>query len=165
MLRDDPTLGIVNSHSGGVPGYGSNMRWLAGRHIGVVAMSNTTYAPMAIFTRRVLKMLHSANLVPSSQTAVSDVLQQRSDQLVALLNHWDSEQAQFIFADNVALDESLERRQAAALKVVTEHGPFVIKSITPNSHIEAVIECVNSKKIEILLGPTHSAPIQWYELK
>jgi len=165
MMRDDPTLGIVNSHSGGLPGYGSNMRWLAGRHIGVVAMSNTTYAPMAIFTHRVLKMLHSANLVPSSQTAVSDVLQQRSEQLVALLNHWDSEQAQLIFADNVALDESLERRQGAALKVVAEHGPLVIKSIAPNSHIEAVIECVNSKKIEILLGPIHSAPIQWYELK
>ena len=165
MMRDDPTLGIVNSHSGGLPGYGSNMRWLAGRNIGVVAMSNTTYAPMAIFTHRVLKMLHSANLVPSSQTAVSDVLQQRSDQLVALLNHWESEQAQLIFADNVALDESLERRQVAALKVVTDHGPLLIKSIMASSHIEAVIECVNGKKIEILLGPIHSAPIQWYELK
>ena len=141
------------------------MRWLAGRNIGVVAMSNTTYAPMAIFTHRVLKMLHSANLVPSSQTAVSDVLQQRSDQLVALLNHWESEQAQLIFADNVALDESLKRRQVAALKVVTDHGPLLIKSITASSHIEAVIECVNGKKIEILLGPIHSAPIQWYELK
>jgi hypothetical protein len=31
--------------------------------------------------------------------------------------------------------------------------------------VEAVIECVNGKKIEILLGPLRSAPIQWYELK
>jgi CubicO group peptidase (beta-lactamase class C family) len=165
MMRDDPTLGIVHSHSGGLPGYGSNMRWLAGRNIGVVAMSNTTYAPMAIFTHRVLKMLHSANLVPETKTAVSDVLQQRSEQLVVLLNNWDSQQAQLIFADNVALDESLERRQAAALKVVAEHGSLVIKSITPSSHIEAVIECVNGKKIDILLGPLRSATIQWYELK
>jgi len=165
MMRDDPTLGIVNSHSGGLPGYGSNMRWLAGKGIGVVAMSNTTYAPMAIFTHRVLKMLHLANLVPETQTDISDVLKQRSDQLVALLNHWDSDQAHSIFADNVALDESFERQQAAALKIITEHGPLVIKSITPSSHVEAVIECVNGKKIGILLGPLHSAPIQWYELK
>jgi hypothetical protein len=81
------------------------------------------------------------------------------------LNQWNSDQALSIFADNVHLDESLERRQAAALKIVTEHGPLVIKTITPNSEIEAVIECVNGKKIEILLGPLHSAPIQWYELK
>jgi CubicO group peptidase (beta-lactamase class C family) len=165
MTRDDPTLGIVNSHSGGLPGYGSNMRWLSGRDIGVVAMSNTTYAPMAIFTHRVLKMLHSANLVPVTKMKISDALQQRSDQLVALLNQWDSEHAQSIFADNVALDESFDRQQAAALKIITEHGPLVIKSITPSSHAEACIECVNGKKIEILLGPLHSAPIQWYEVK
>jgi CubicO group peptidase (beta-lactamase class C family) len=165
MMRDDPDLGIVNSHSGGLPGYGSNMRWLSGRDIGVVAMSNTTYAPMAIFTHRVLKMLHSANLVPVTKMKISDALQQRSDQLVALLNQWDSEHAQSIFADNVALDESFDRQQAAALKIITEHGPLVIKSITPSSHAEACIECVNGKKIEILLGPLHSAPIQWYEVK
>ena len=165
MMRDDPTLGIVHSHSGGLPGYGSNMRWLSGRDIGVVAMSNTTYAPMAIFTHRVLKMLHSAGLVADPKTAISEVLRQRSEQLVVLLNDWDSRQAQLVFADNVALDESLERRQASALKVVTEHGPLVIKSITPSSHVEAVIECVNGKKIEILLGPLHTALIQWYELK
>jgi hypothetical protein len=165
MMRDDPILGIVNSHSGGLPGYGSNMRWLSGRDIGVVAMSNTTYAPMAIFTHRVLKMLHSASLVPETKTKVSDSLQQRSNQLVALLNQWDSGLAISIFADNVALDESFDRQQAAALKIITEHGPLVIKSITPTSNVEAVIECVNGKKIEILLGPLRSAPIQWYELK
>jgi CubicO group peptidase (beta-lactamase class C family) len=165
MMRDDPDLGIVNSHSGGLPGYGSNMRWLAGSAIGVVAVSNTTYAPMSVFTHRVLKMLHNANLIPKHNIAVSDVLQQRSEQLVALLNQWTDEQAQLLFADNVALDESLERRQSAAQKLVVEHGPLVIESILPSSQIEAVIHLVNGRKIEVLLGPLRSAPIQWYELK
>jgi CubicO group peptidase (beta-lactamase class C family) len=165
MMRDDPDLGVVNSHSGGLPGYGSNMRWLAGRAIGVVAVSNTTYAPMSVFTHRVLKMLHNANLIPKHNIAVSDVLQQRSKQLVALLNQWTDEQAQLLFADNVALDESLERRQSAAQKLVVDHGSLVIKSIIPSSHIEAVIHLVNGRKIEVLLGPLRSAPIQWYELK
>lgn len=165
MMRDDPTLGTVNSHSGGLPGYGSNMRWLAGRAIGVVAVSNTTYAPMSVFTHRVLKMLHNANLIPTQKIAVSDVLQQRSEQLVALFNQWSIEQAQALFADNVALDESLERRQSAAQKFVSEHGLLVIKSILPSSQIEAIIHLVNGRKIEVLLGPLHSAPVQRYELK
>ena len=165
MMRDDPDLGIVNSHSGGLPGYGSNMRWLAGRGMGVVAVSNTTYAPMAIFTHRVLKMLHSARLLPPHNIAVSDVLQQRSEQLVALLNQWTDEQALALFADNVALDESFTRLQDAAQKVIAAHGNFVIETIQPSSQIEAVIHCVNGQKIEILLGPLHWAPIQWYELK
>jgi hypothetical protein len=84
---------------------------------------------------------------------------------VALLNQWTDEQAQLLFADNVTLDESLERRQSAAQKLVVEHGPLVIESIIPSSQIEAVIDLVNGRKIEVLLGPLRSAPIQWYELK
>ncbi len=165
MIRDDPDLGIINSHSGGLPGYGSNMRWLPGRAIGVVAVSNTTYAPMSVFTHRVLKMLHNANLIPKHKIAISDVLQKRSEQLVALLNQWTDEQAHALFTDNVALDESLKRRQEAAQKVVATYGPYLIKSIHPSSQIKAIIHCANDQKIEVLLGPLHSAPIQWYELK
>ena len=42
----DERFGTVVSHSGGLPGYGSNMRWLPGRRVGVVALANATYAPM-----------------------------------------------------------------------------------------------------------------------
>jgi CubicO group peptidase (beta-lactamase class C family) len=165
MMRDDPDLGIVNSHSGGLPGYGSNMRWVAGRDIGVVAMSNTTYAPMAIFTHRVLKMLNTAKLIPAARTSVAPVLQQRSEQLVALINQWDTDQAKKIFADNVHLDESFERRCDAARKMIAESGPALIQAIVATSNTEAVIFLTNSKKIEILIGPLHSGPIQWYEVK
>jgi CubicO group peptidase (beta-lactamase class C family) len=165
MMRDDPDLGIVNSHSGGLPGYGSNMRWVAGRDIGVVAMSNTTYAPMAIFTHRVLKMLNAAKLIPAASTLVAPVLQQRSEQLVALINQWDTDQAKKIFADNVHLDESFERRCDAARKMIDESGPALIQAIVATSNTEAVIFLTNSKKIEILIGPLHSGPIQWYEVK
>jgi CubicO group peptidase (beta-lactamase class C family) len=164
-MRDDPDLGIVNSHSGGLPGYGSNMRWVAGRSIGVVAMSNTTYAPMAIFTHRVLKMLNAAKLIPAASTSVAPVLQQRSEQLVALINQWDTDQAKKIFADNVHLDESFERRCDAAQKMITESGPALIQAIVATSNTEAVIFLTNNKKIEIQLGPLHSGPIQWYEVK
>ena len=165
MMRDDPDLGIVNSHSGGLPGYGSNMRWVAGRGLGVVALSNTTYAPMAIFTHRVLKMLNTANLIPAASIAVTPVLQHRSEQLVALFNQWDTDQAKMLFADNVHLDESFERRRDAAQKMLAESGQVMIRSIVATSNTEAVIHLTNSKKIEILLGPLHSAPIQWYEVK
>jgi len=165
MMRDDPDLGIVNSHSGGLPGYGSNMRWVAGRDIGVVAMSNTTYAPMAIFTHRVLKMLNATKLIPAASTSVAPVLQQRSEQLVALINQWDTDQAKKIFADNVHLDESFERRCDAAQRMIAESGPALIQAIVATSNTEAVIFLANGKKIEIQLGPLHSGPIQWYEVK
>jgi CubicO group peptidase (beta-lactamase class C family) len=43
-VRDEPSLRTVLAHAGGLPGYGSNMRSLAGRGVGAIALGNTTYA-------------------------------------------------------------------------------------------------------------------------
>jgi CubicO group peptidase (beta-lactamase class C family) len=44
-VQFEEQLGRMVTHSGGFPGYGSTMRWLPGRRVGVVALSNVTYAP------------------------------------------------------------------------------------------------------------------------
>jgi len=53
----DADLGLMVDHSGGLPGFGSNMRWLPGRHVGVVALANVTYANMRTFTRDAFDVL------------------------------------------------------------------------------------------------------------
>ncbi len=52
---DEPDLGTVVTHSGGLPGYGSNMRWMPGRRVGAIALANTTYAPMTELTARLAR--------------------------------------------------------------------------------------------------------------
>jgi CubicO group peptidase (beta-lactamase class C family) len=49
VLHDD-RFGVIVGHGGGLPGYGSHMRWLPGRRVGVVALANATYAPMGRLT-------------------------------------------------------------------------------------------------------------------
>ena len=61
FVDEDPALGRVVSHSGGYPGFGSNMRWHPATGIGVIALGNGTYAPMSPLTGLVLDAL-----VPSS---------------------------------------------------------------------------------------------------
>ena len=61
FVDEDPSLGRVVSHSGGYPGFGSNMRWHPATGIGVIALGNGTYAPMSPLTGLVLDAL-----VPSS---------------------------------------------------------------------------------------------------
>ena len=68
VLHDD-RFGTIVGHSGGLPGYGSNMRWLPGRRIGAVALANSTYAPMRLLTRRMLELLDDHGLVPSADAA------------------------------------------------------------------------------------------------
>ena len=47
FVDEDPALGRVVSHSGGYPGFGSNMRWHPATGLGVIALGNGTYAPMS----------------------------------------------------------------------------------------------------------------------
>ena len=57
FVDEDPVLGRVVSHSGGYPGFGSNMRWHPATGLGVIALGNGTYAPMSVLAGLVLEAL------------------------------------------------------------------------------------------------------------
>jgi CubicO group peptidase (beta-lactamase class C family) len=140
MFTDfDADLGHICGHSGGVPGYGSNMRWitgsepgaalhsltLAGSRIGVIALGNTTYAPMLHLTRRVLQSMRTHGLagsvfkqVPEALTTAGqhlfDVLQRMAMSSAEGLSEMAAGDDGGLFADNVLLDEPLAERVGEA---------------------------------------------------
>jgi CubicO group peptidase (beta-lactamase class C family) len=59
FIDEEPGLGRVVSHSGGYPGFGSNMRWHPATGIGVIALGNGTYAPMSPLAAQVLTAIVS----------------------------------------------------------------------------------------------------------
>ena len=132
-LRDDADLGMVIAHSGGLPGYGTNMRWLKGRSVGVIALANTTYAPMGALTLQMLVEMYGAGLTPPAPTMPAPVLERAAHRLVALLNDWTDEAASALFADNVVLDDAFERRAAEAKALVERHGPIRVLDVRPDS--------------------------------
>jgi CubicO group peptidase (beta-lactamase class C family) len=165
LLRDDPLLGMTVSHSGGLPGYGSNMRWLYGRGLGVVGLSNVTYAPMGVFTQRVLKLFHSADLIHQPITPLTPLLQQRVTQLIELLSEWNDDQARSLFADNVELDTSFMIRQMAAERIVAECGRLQVEEIQAKSRTSATVilrGATGQQRIKIELSPKHGGLVQWY---
>ncbi len=121
-LRDDADLGMVIAHSGGLPGYGTNMRWMKGRGVGVIALANTTYAPMGALTLRMLAEMQREGMVPLRPGLAAPLFESAAHRLVALLNDWTDAEADAMFSDNVALDESFERRAAQAARLVARHG-------------------------------------------
>ncbi len=166
LIRDDPTLGVVVGHSGGLPGYGSNMRWLPGRRLGAVALSNVTYAPMAELTLRMLDQVRDELLQPTG--IVTTTQTQIANQLVALLNRWDDGQAALVFADNVDLDESFERRRAAAVAVIDGHGPLHIDRIEAGTGAAATITALDQQRAPVTitfdLAPFQPPRIQFFEV-
>src|SRR5579862_8461846 len=54
FVEEYSDLGRVVSHSGGYPGFGSNMRWHPATGTGVIALGNSTYSAMMALAARLL---------------------------------------------------------------------------------------------------------------
>ena len=165
---DDPQIGPVIAHSGGLPGYGSNMRWVAGRGVGVVALANTTYAPMSVLTMRMLAVLHEAGEVPPAPALEAERFDEQCRRLVALLNDWDDAEATALFADNVGPDESFARRAAAAAALVATHGELRIVAVRPASATSGTVTVQGHGEplqMSVELAPLAGAPVQLYPVQ
>jgi CubicO group peptidase (beta-lactamase class C family) len=166
-VRDDAGLGMVVSHSGGLPGYGSNMRWIAGSGVGAIALANTTYAPMSELTMRMLVRLHELGALPTPPPIAAPDVEVAARRLVALLNDWTDSAADALFADNVALDESYTRRADAARRLVGTHGLLRIVAVHPESATSGEVEVQGTGdpfRIDFQLAPLAGTPVQLYGL-
>jgi CubicO group peptidase (beta-lactamase class C family) len=103
----------IVSHTGGLPGYGSVMRWLPDYGLGVFAMSNLTYASASAVASEAIAMLVRRGELRPRAAAASPALLAARDAVTTLINRWDDRLADRIAAENLFLDESRERRRAA----------------------------------------------------
>jgi CubicO group peptidase (beta-lactamase class C family) len=113
-------------HSGGLPGFGSNWRFLPEYGIGVVAFANRTYAPTTPINLQVLDTLVVQAKLQPRQLPVSDVLKKRQQELTQLLPHWQGAQTSGLFADNFFGDYSLEALKKES-KVLFEKAGKLVK--------------------------------------
>ena len=166
-VRIDPGMGTIVSHAGGLPGYGSSMRWLTGKQVGVIALGNSTYAPMSTLTMKMLEVLLDDGAVRTLSTPTSPQLAAAAEGLVALINAWSDESATALFSDNVVLDEPFSRQRAAAAKLVEMHGPLRVVDIRPETAVSgnAVVQGSGPTfTIGIELSPVPGGAIQLYEV-
>jgi len=130
---EDPVVGRIVSHSGGYPGFGSNMRWHLATGLGVIALGNATYAAMSVLAARVLDALlprsaaYHVALSPACGEPPASVREAgygtpwpetvaARDAVDRLLRNWDDAAADALFTENVALDSPYrERRHVLAL--------------------------------------------------
>ena len=166
QIADEETLGTVAHHSGGLPGYGSNMRWLPGRRIGAVAVCNATYAPMYELTAKLLDEANAQGLVRKAVIPVSEAVASAIDRLIALLNDWDDDAANELCTASFALDEPVERRRAAAAKLIGTTGRLEVRSIEAESATSATVQCTSESgaavTVDFLLAPARPPRIQYY---
>ena len=167
VMHDD-RFGHFVHHSGGLPGYGSNMRWLPGRGVGVIALGNVTYAPMKMMTRRMLEIIDDHRLTPTISPSTSAALVDAAQRLAGLLSRWTDQAADDLFADNVALDESLARRARTAAELIATHGTLTLIDVEAENPAcgRATMRHADGTdvKIDFDLSPLVLPRVQFYEV-
>ena len=108
------------SHSGGLPGFGSIMRWLPEYGVGIVALGNLTYTGWAAPTQQALELLVKDRA--PREPAPAPILLSRRDQVSRLIGRWDDALADSLAAMNLFLDESKPRRRALVESMVARAG-------------------------------------------
>jgi CubicO group peptidase (beta-lactamase class C family) len=139
FVDEDPALGRVVSHSGGYPGFGTNMRWHPATGVGVIALANGTYAPMTGLTALVLDALlprsaaypvaYPVALAPGGAPWPETLA--AADAVNDLLLDWDDDAAEAIFTANVALDNPYHERRHTIAAVRQRIGDFDLDQKRP----------------------------------
>ncbi len=95
-------------HAGGLPGYGSEYRFLPAHGIGLIAFANRTYAPMTAINTRAMEFLLDRAQLPTRVLPPSAILQKRAAQLARILADWPEAELADALAPNFFLDRSRE---------------------------------------------------------
>jgi CubicO group peptidase (beta-lactamase class C family) len=149
FVDEDPALGRVVSHSGGYPGFGSNMRWHPATGVAVIALGNGTYAAMYALAELVLKALvprsaayHVALAPARAQTGTGhqavwvaggpwpETLT-AAEAVNKLLQDWDDAAADALFCENVALDRPYPERLRDLALIRQRIGALTVDSGRP----------------------------------
>jgi CubicO group peptidase (beta-lactamase class C family) len=121
-VSGDCNFAHIVAHSGGLPGFGSLMRWLPEYGVGIIAFGNRTYTNWAgPSTEAFGLMLKTGGLVPRAPQP-SAYLVARRDDVSRLVMHWDDRLADSLAAVNLFLDRSRDRRKAEIGKLLSEVG-------------------------------------------
>ena len=157
----------VVAHSGGLPGYGSQMRWLPEYGVGIVALANGTYAgPGRAISDAMEALAQTGGLNPRLPQPGAALLKTKTA-IDSLVNDWSDSGLQGMAAMNLFLDRSLDRRREEFQKLREIHG-----ACRAESPIEAenalrgrwTLNCERGQvKVAVTLAPTQPPSLQYVE--
>ena len=157
---------ISLGHSGGLPGFGSNWRFMPEYGIGVIYFANVTYASTSGLNVAILDtIIQLAQLKPRS-VSISPILAKRQKEMIDLLPTWEN--LPDIFADNFFADYILKDLKTESKSLFSAAGKIIsVSPIFPENQLRGY--CVlkgekKSLKLSFTLTPEVPARIQEYHL-
>ncbi|MCW8386352.1 beta-lactamase family protein [Fluoribacter dumoffii] len=160
---------IAVGHTGGLPGFGSNWFIVPEYGLGVVLLTNVTYAAAEATNVRVInKLIKEARLKPR-ELPPSQILKDRQKALVKLLPEWSDAKKSGLFAGNFFLDSPVESLQKKTQKLFAKAGRIRrISRIIPENQLRGYFLLEGEKatlKVSFTLSPESTSLIQHFEIE
>lgn len=155
----------IVAHSGGLPGFGSQMRWLPEYGVGIVALGNLTYTSWGTPIDQAFEALAAAGALSPRVVQPAPVLAAMQEQVTRLVLQWEQPLADQIAAMNLYRDEPAPRRAAAIRALIdaaggqcAPEGPMWVENAL---RAEWKLGCARGAlRVRITLAPTEPARVQ-----
>jgi hypothetical protein len=110
------------AHGGGLPGYGSLMRWLPDYGVGIIAFGNLTYTGWGNIVGAAFDRLERTGGLVPRQVVASPALVTARDDVSKLVVRWDDDLAERLAAENLFMDRSKDRRRKEIEELIAKTG-------------------------------------------
>ena len=156
----------VVAHGGGLPGFGTQMRWLPEYGVGLIAFGNLTYTSWPrTFDAALDALARTGGLQPRTIEPSPALTAARAD-VARLVVGWDDAIADRIAAVNLFLDQSRDRRRAAIERLKTQVGTCAAGAgfdrVENALRGDWTMNCERGRlKVAITLAPTMPPKVQF----
>jgi CubicO group peptidase (beta-lactamase class C family) len=170
-ISQNCTFRHVVAHSGGLPGFGSQMRWLPEYGVGVIAFGNLTYTSWGRTVTAAFELLAKTGGLQPREVQPSPALVSAQRAVSRLVSQWDDRLADSIAAENLFLDLSADRRRVALEQLHakvgacrTEVGPFA--RVENALRGQWLVDCERGKLLaSVTLAPTMPPKVQFLNVR
>jgi CubicO group peptidase (beta-lactamase class C family) len=162
----------VVAHTGGLPGFGSQMRWLPEYGVGLIGFGSRTYTPWGkVFDSAFETLRQTGALQPRQVLPAQAFIAAQQSVTRLVVEGWNEAMADDLAAMNLFLDSDRPHRRAALEAVHNEvGGSFRVR--TGSTRLENTLRGVwlldcerGTLQASITLAPTEPAKVQFLEVK
>ena len=154
------------AHGGGLPGYGSLMRWLPDYGVGIIAFGNVTYTGWGRVVGEAFDRMAATGALQPREVRPSEALTRAQRDVSRLIVGWDDNLADSLAAENLFLDRSKDRRrreiEALVSKVGTCSPPTGFDVVENALRGQWTMSCERGAlRVSITLAPTMPPAVQY----
>lgn len=153
---------VYLGHSGGLPGFGSNWTMMPDYGLAVMSFDNITYGGTSTINTAVLDTIITLAGLKPRTLPVSDILEQRKNELVKILPDWNGAESSGLFAENFFMDHRLKDLVKRTKELYEEAGEITeVGAMRPFNQLRGTFTLTGQKKnLEIFFTLTpEKAPL------